>query len=61
MKIWNRCRRAVWILLFALLIPISAYVFYGALDTLEGAGTLQRVVQGKLVPVFLLDTLIFFL
>lgn len=56
MKIWNRCRRAVWILLFALLIPISAYVFYGALDTLEGAGTLQRAVQGKMVPVFLLGT-----
>lgn len=56
MKIWNGCRRAVGILLFALLIPMSAYIFYGALDTLEGAEALQTLVKGKMVPVVLLGT-----
>lgn len=54
MKIWNGCRRAVYVLLFAILLPVSAYVFYGALDVLEYAGALQGVLHGKRVTVFLL-------
>ena len=30
---WNGCKRAVYLVLFAILIPVSAYVFYGAVDT----------------------------
>ena len=34
---WNGCKRAVYLVLFAILIPVSAYVFYGAVDTLNNA------------------------
>lgn len=56
MNLWNGCRKAVYAILFLVLIPLSAYIFYGALDTLKYADILQRVLQGKLVPVFLLGT-----
>lgn len=53
------CRKAVYILLFALLLPMSAYIFYGALDTLKYADALQGILRGKMVPVFLLGTALF--
>lgn len=56
MNFWNGCRKAVYIILFAVLIPFSAYIFYGALDTLNYADALQGILQGKLVPMFLLGT-----
>ena len=56
MNIWNGCRKAVYILLFTLLIPLSAYIFYGALDTLKYADALQELLYGKRIPVFLFGT-----
>lgn len=52
-SLWDGCRKAVYGLLFALVIPMSAYIFYGALDMLDGAGTLQGMLHGKLVVAFL--------
>lgn len=54
MKLWNGVRTAVYLVLYALLILLSAYIFYGALDTLEHAEALQALLRGKMVPVFLL-------
>lgn len=51
--IWNGCRKAVYGLLFLLLIPMSAYIFYGSLDTLEGAETLQELLRGGPATLFL--------
>lgn len=59
MNLWNGCKKAVYAILFLVLIPLSAYIFYGALDTLKYADALQEVLQGKLVPVFLLGTSFF--
>ena len=53
---WNGCKRAVYLVLFAILIPVSAYVFYGAVDTLNNATVLQGILHGKMVPAFLLGT-----
>ena len=53
---WNGCKRAVYLVLFAILIPVSAYVFYGAVDTLNNAAVLQGILHGKMVPAFLLGT-----
>lgn len=55
MHIWNGCRKAVHVILFALLLPMSAYIFYGALDTLKYAEALQGILHGKMIPVFLLS------
>lgn len=44
---WNGCKRAVYLVLFAILIPVSAYVFYGAVDTLNNAAVLQGILHGK--------------
>lgn len=49
---WNGCKRAVYLVLFAILIPVSAYVFYGAVDTLNNAAVLQGILHGKMVPAF---------
>ncbi len=57
--IWNGCRKTVYILLFVLLIPISAYIFYGALDTLQYADAVGKVLQGRMVLLFLLGTGLF--
>ena len=46
---WNGCKRAVYLVLFAILIPVSAYVFYGAVDTLNNAAVLQGILHGKMV------------
>ena len=54
---WNGCKRAVYLVLFAILIPVSAYVFYGAVDTLNNAAVLQGILHGKMVPAFLLGTM----
>jgi len=56
MKFWNGCRKAVYAALFVLLILMSAYIFYGALDTLEHAEAFQAILQGKKVPLFLAGT-----
>lgn len=56
MNLWNGCRKIVYVILFAVLIPFSAYIFYGALDTLKYADALQGILHGKVVPVFLLGT-----
>lgn len=56
MSFWNGCRKTVYVILFAVLIPLCAYIFYGALDTLKYADALQGIFQGKLVPMFLLGT-----
>ncbi|MBS6396798.1 MAG: glycosyltransferase family 39 protein [Clostridiales bacterium] len=56
MNFWNGCRKTVYIILFAVLVPLSAYIFYGALDTLKYADALQEVLQGRMIPVFLLGT-----
>lgn len=56
MNFWNGCRKTVYVILFAVLIPFCAYIFYGALDTLNYADALQGILQGKLVPMFLLGT-----
>ncbi len=54
MRFLDRCQKAVCFLLFVVLLPASAYIFYGALDTLEGAGALLGLLHGKLVPLALL-------
>lgn len=56
MNFWNGCRKTVYVIVFAVLIPLSAYIFYGALDTLKYADALQGILKGKLVPMFLLGT-----
>ncbi|MCD8240867.1 MAG: hypothetical protein LUD73_00230, partial [Lachnospiraceae bacterium] len=52
--LWRKGEKIVYVVLFALLLIFSAYIFYGALDTLTGADALQTVIQGKWIPVFLL-------
>lgn len=56
MNLWNGCRKAVYVVLFAVVIPLSAYIFYGALDTLKYADALQGILHGKMIPVFLMGT-----
>lgn len=56
MDFWNGCKKTVYFILFLVLLPISGYVFYGALDTLKYAEALQGVLHGKMVPIFLLGT-----
>ncbi len=55
-RFWDGCRKAVQVLLFLLLLPMSAYIFYGALDTLKYADALQKMLHGKMVLLFLLGT-----
>ena len=55
-KVWNGCVKCIYDVLFTVLLLLSAYIFYGALDTLDGADALQEVLHGKMVPVFLLGT-----
>lgn len=56
MNFWNGCRKTVYVILFAAVIPLSAYIFYGALDTLQYADSLQGILHGRLVPGFVLGT-----
>jgi hypothetical protein len=56
MNFWNGCKKAAYFILFAVLLPISGYIFYGALDTLKYAEVFQGILHGKMVPVFLLGT-----
>ena len=51
MKIWNNCRKAGYVILFAAVISMSAYIFYGAVDTLKYADALENVINGRTVPV----------
>ncbi|MCI8586879.1 MAG: hypothetical protein HFI92_13515 [Lachnospiraceae bacterium] len=55
-SVWDGCVKAVYGLLFFLLIGMSAYIFYGALDTLQYAEAFEKLLQGKAVLVFLLGT-----
>ncbi len=65
MNFWNGCKKAVYMILFVVVIPLSAYVCYGALDTLKYADVLQGILRGKMIPIFLMGTsfllLLFFL
>lgn len=56
MNILGRCKRAVYAVLFAVLFLISAYVLYGALDTLQYADALLGILHGKGILVFLAGT-----
>ena len=50
---WNGCKRAVYLVLFAILIPVSAYAFYGAVDTLNNAAvTPGNPALEKWFPLF---------
>lgn len=49
MKIWNNCRKAGYVILFAAVISMSAYIFYGAVDTLKYADALENVINGRTV------------
>ena len=40
-RFWDGCKKSIYVVLFAVVIPLSAYIFYGALDTLDGAAALQ--------------------
>lgn len=56
MNLWNGCKKAVYMILFAVVLPFSAYILYGALDTLKYADTLQGILHGKMIPIFLMGT-----
>ncbi len=56
MRALEGCRKAVYGILFVLLISMSAYIFYGAVDTLDGAQALQKVLGGKMTALFLFGT-----
>lgn len=56
MKLLEGCKKAVYLLLFLLVIPISAYILYGALDTLKYADVLERLLPAKGRLLFLLLT-----
>ncbi len=58
MKIWNSCRKAGYLILFAAVISMSAYIFYGALDTLKYADALENVINGRTVPVIMAGTVL---
>ena len=58
MKIWNSCRKAGYMILFAAVISMSAYIFYGAVDTLKYADALENVIKGGTVPVLLAGTVL---
>lgn len=56
MNLWDGCKKIVYIILFAVLLPLSAYVFYGALDTLKYADALQGGLTDRQVPIVVLGT-----
>ena len=56
MNILDRCKKAVYAVLFVMLFLISAYVLYGALDTLQYADALLGVLHGKWTFIFLAGT-----
>ena len=58
MKIWNNCRKAGYVILFAAVISMSAYIFYGAVDTLKYADALENVINGRTVPVVISGTVL---
>lgn len=58
MKIWNNCRKAGYVILFAAVISMSAYIFYGAVDTLKYADALENVINGRTVPVVVSGTVL---
>ncbi len=53
-NLWDGCRRAVYGILFFLVISLSAYIFYGALDTLMYADVLLTYLPGWAISLFLL-------
>lgn len=54
-------KKIIYAILFVLLISISAYVTYGALDTLEYAEAIQEVIYGPKILFFLLIVAFFLL
>ncbi|MCD8096971.1 MAG: glycosyltransferase family 39 protein [Lachnospiraceae bacterium] len=52
--LWEKGKNWIMTALFAVVFVFSAYIFYGSLDTLEGADALESVIQGRWVPVVLL-------
>lgn len=58
MKIWNNCRKAGYVILFAAVISMSAYIFYGAVDTLKYSDALENVINGRTVPVVMSGTVL---
>ena len=60
MKLLEGCKKAVYLMLFLLVIPISAYILYGALDTLKYADVLEQLLpaKGKLLFLFLTSVLL---
>jgi len=44
-SVWDGCVKAVYGLLFFLLIGMSAYIFYGALDTLQYAEAFEKLLD----------------
>ena len=58
MKIWNNCRKAGYVILFAAVISMSAYIFYGAVDTLKYADALENVINGRTVPMVMSGTVL---
>ena len=60
MKLLEGCKKAVYLVLFLLVIPISAYILYGALDTLKYADVLEQLLpaKGKLLFLFLTSVLL---
>ena len=58
MKTWNNCRKAGYFILFAAVISMSAYVFYGALDTLKYADALENVINRRTVPAIMSGTVL---
>lgn len=60
MRLWDGCKKAVYMLLFLLVIPLSAYILYGALDTLKYAEVLEQILpaRGVFVCVLLASVLL---
>lgn len=52
MGLLEGCRKTVYFILFAVLLLLSAYIFYGALDTLKYADALALALPGKRAFVF---------
>lgn len=61
MKFWNGCKNLIYIFLFLFVLPLSIYIAYGALDTLENANAVLEVLSGKQAFLFLLFVSVCFL
>jgi len=55
-SIYLRFKKIVYFLLFIVLLPVSAYIFYGALDSYKGADALLQALPEKVLFLFFLVT-----